>query len=112
MLGQLVADLKYKRVYLTSAEALAKAPVWQRESTLRPVHAVEIAEAKYFKKDVVSFALQMCNSDSARLFMYGMRRQSASWTKDLGWSQLVTTECSPCNLHILWLSCLLRLLPL
>lgn len=46
MLGQFVADLKYKRVYVTSVENLTKARVWDKGRTLRPVHALEIFEAK------------------------------------------------------------------
>ncbi|CAM9111225.1 unnamed protein product [Ascophyllum nodosum] len=53
VLGELVADLKYKRVYLTSAEALIKAPVWQKANTLFPVRAMGIAEAKYLQEEVV-----------------------------------------------------------
>lgn len=46
MLGCLVADLKYKRVYVTSLEALEKVRVWEEARTLRPVHAAEIFEGK------------------------------------------------------------------
>ncbi|CAM9642131.1 unnamed protein product, partial [Ectocarpus fasciculatus] len=46
VLGHLVADLNYKRVYVTSVEALEKVPVWEEGRTLRPVHAVEIFEGK------------------------------------------------------------------
>ena len=61
VLGELVADLKYKRVYLTSAEALIKAPVWQKANTLFPVRAMEIAEAKYLQEEVVSIEFyQIC----------------------------------------------------
>lgn len=42
----MVADLKYKRVYVTSVEALEKVRVWEEGRTLRPVHAVEIFEGK------------------------------------------------------------------
>lgn len=53
VLGYLIADLKYKRVYRTSVEAITRAPVWEKPRTLRPVHAMEIAEAKYLKRNVV-----------------------------------------------------------
>ncbi|CAM9234116.1 unnamed protein product [Choristocarpus tenellus] len=46
ILGQLVADLKYKRVYRTSIEALVKAPVWEKQRILRPERAQAIANAK------------------------------------------------------------------
>lgn len=46
MLGHLVADLGYKRVYVTSIEALVKACVWEKSRTLRPVHSAEIFKAK------------------------------------------------------------------
>ncbi|CAM9782864.1 unnamed protein product, partial [Ectocarpus sp. 4 AP-2014] len=46
VLGCLVADLKYKRVYVTSLEALEKVRVWEEARTLRPVHATEIFEGK------------------------------------------------------------------
>lgn len=46
MLGHLVADLNYKRVYITSVEALEKVRVWEEGRTLRPVHAAEIFEGK------------------------------------------------------------------
>lgn len=46
VLGHFVADLTYKRVYVTSVEDLMKARVWEKARTLRPVHAAEIFEAK------------------------------------------------------------------
>ncbi|CBJ28299.1 conserved unknown protein [Ectocarpus siliculosus] len=46
VLGCLVADLKYKRVYVSSLEALEKVRVWEEARTLRPVHAAEIFEGK------------------------------------------------------------------
>lgn len=57
VLGELVADLKYKRVYVTSAEALTKAPVWEKAKTLVPLRTTEIAEAKCLKNKVVSIIL-------------------------------------------------------
>ena len=53
VLGRLIADLGYKRVFLTSVEAVAQAPVWEKRKLLRPVRAIEIAEAKLMKKNVV-----------------------------------------------------------
>ena len=45
-LGSLLADLEYKRVYLTSIETLALIPVWERQRTLRPQRSLLIAEEK------------------------------------------------------------------
>ena len=45
-LGRLLADLVYKRVYLTSIESLALIPVWERQRTLRPQRSLLIAEEK------------------------------------------------------------------
>lgn len=51
VLGHFVADLKYKRVYVTSVDALMQAPVWEKARTLRPVHAGEIFHAKKLEAD-------------------------------------------------------------
>lgn len=51
ILGELIADLKYKRVYRTSIASLVKAPVWEKQRILRPERAMAIAEAK-LKKEV------------------------------------------------------------
>lgn len=53
VLGRLIADLGYKRVFLTSIEAVVQAPVWEKRKLLRPVRAIEIAQAKMMKKNVV-----------------------------------------------------------
>lgn len=49
LLGELVADLGYKRVYLTSVNALARTPVWERQRILRPERASLIADDKIRK---------------------------------------------------------------
>lgn len=54
VLGHLLVDLKYKRLYVTCVEELLKVPVWQKSKSLRPVHAMEIANAKLAKTRVVS----------------------------------------------------------
>ncbi|CAM9872229.1 unnamed protein product [Scytosiphon promiscuus] len=46
VLGNFVADLGYKRIYVTSIEALVKASVWEKSRTLHPVHSAEIFKAK------------------------------------------------------------------
>ena len=46
LLGELVCDLKYKKVYLTSVRALAAAPVWQKQRTLRLQRAAMIVKNK------------------------------------------------------------------
>lgn len=46
LLGELVCDLKYKKVYLTSVRALASAPVWQKQRTLRVQRAAKIVKNK------------------------------------------------------------------
>ncbi|CAM9671738.1 unnamed protein product, partial [Hapterophycus canaliculatus] len=46
VLGHFVADLGYKRVYVTSIESLVKASVWEKARTLHPVHSAEIYKAK------------------------------------------------------------------
>lgn len=53
MLGHFVADLNYKRVYVTSVEALVQAPVWEKARTLRPVRSGEIYEAKKLEADKI-----------------------------------------------------------
>lgn len=59
ILGQLVADLKYKRVYRTSIASLIKVPVWEKQRILRPERALAIAEAK-LKKEVRQSLLGDC----------------------------------------------------
>lgn len=46
-----MADLKYKRVYVTSIDALMQAPVWEKARTLRPTHAAEIFHAQKLAAD-------------------------------------------------------------
>lgn len=53
VLGRLIASLGYKNVFLTSIAAVVQAPVWEKRKLLRPVHAMEIADAKLLKKNVV-----------------------------------------------------------
>lgn len=54
VLGRHIVSLGYKDVFLACIENLASVPVWEKRKTLRPVHAIEIAEAKLLKKNVVS----------------------------------------------------------
>lgn len=49
--GELVADLGYKKVYLTSVRALAHTPVWEKQRILRPERAARIAQAKIQKSN-------------------------------------------------------------
>lgn len=44
--GQLLADIGYKKVYLTSARRLVLAQVWQKQRTLRPERSAGIALVK------------------------------------------------------------------
>lgn len=44
--GQLIADLPYKQVYLTNVSTIAKAPVWQKNRTLRSERVEKIAKSK------------------------------------------------------------------
>jgi hypothetical protein len=46
ILGEFVADLGYKKMYLTSIRGLASAPVWQKQRTLRMQRATAIAKNK------------------------------------------------------------------
>ena len=46
LFGELVADLEYKRVYLTNVFNLAMIPVWEKNRILRPERARKIANAK------------------------------------------------------------------
>ena len=46
ILGKLICDLKYKRVYLTDINSLVKANVWEKQRTLRHERAELIANAK------------------------------------------------------------------
>ena len=51
MLGHFVADLKYKRIYVTSIDALVQAPVWEKSRTLRVMHAAEIFQSQKLDAD-------------------------------------------------------------
>ena len=44
--GELIADLGYKRVYLSNAFSLATTPVWEKNRILRPERARKIADFK------------------------------------------------------------------
>ena len=46
ILGKLLCDLSYKRVYVTSVRGLVQAPVWERQRILRPHRSQKIAAAK------------------------------------------------------------------
>jgi hypothetical protein len=46
--GQLLADIGYKQVYLTSARRLVLAQVWQKQRTLRPERSAGIAKVTYY----------------------------------------------------------------
>eukprot|EP00904_Undaria_pinnatifida_P000309 jgi/Undpi1/10279/HiC_scaffold_28.g12731.m1 len=54
VLGRHIVSLGYKDVFLACIENLARVPVWEKRKTLRPVHAIEIAEAKLLKKNVLT----------------------------------------------------------
>lgn len=43
ILGDLLRDLSYKKVYVTSVSSLVKVPIWERQRTLRADRAREIA---------------------------------------------------------------------
>ena len=51
VLGQLVCDLGYKRLYLTSARALSAIPVWEKQRVYRHDRAKIMAADKVKKKD-------------------------------------------------------------
>ena len=44
--GKLVADVGYKKVYLSSVENLAKAQIWNKQRILRPERSLNIAQIK------------------------------------------------------------------
>lgn len=46
MLGQLVSDLGYKKVYCASARQLGDVPIWEQQRTLRRDRAESIAREK------------------------------------------------------------------
>jgi hypothetical protein len=46
--GMLLADVGYKKVYLTSARRLVHAQVWQKQRILRPERSEGIAQVDYF----------------------------------------------------------------
>lgn len=46
LFGDLLVDMGYKKVYLTSVKSLLLAPVWEKQRTLRPKRAELIADAK------------------------------------------------------------------
>lgn len=49
LLGELVTDVGYKRIYMTSVHALARTPVWKKQRILRPERAALIADDKLRK---------------------------------------------------------------
>lgn len=44
ILGDMLRDLGYKKVYCTSVAALVNVPIWERQRTLRAERAREIAD--------------------------------------------------------------------
>lgn len=72
VLGRLIARLGYKNVFLTTIDAVAQAPVWEKRKLLRPLHAMEIAEAKMLKQNVVRklFIVLILNIAGAGLVGY------------------------------------------
>lgn len=48
--GELVMDLTYKKVYLTSVMNLSRTPVWEKQRILRPNRARAIADEKVSKQ--------------------------------------------------------------
>jgi hypothetical protein len=50
LLGELVADLGYKKLYLTNVKSLALTPVWKKQRILRPERAAQIATDKIATK--------------------------------------------------------------
>jgi hypothetical protein len=46
LFGELLMDVGYKKVYLTSVHSLARTPVWKRQRILRPERAAIIADEK------------------------------------------------------------------
>lgn len=65
VLGELVADLQYKRVYRTSIASLVKAPVWEKQRILRPERALAIAESKMRSK-------VRCNNPLIRRYSFNL----------------------------------------
>jgi hypothetical protein len=49
LLGELIVDYGYKKIYSTSVHSLARTPVWKRQRILRPERAILIAEDKIRK---------------------------------------------------------------
>lgn len=49
ILGELLIDLQYKKLYLTNVQSLAVAPVWRKNRILRPERASLIAQSKIQK---------------------------------------------------------------
>lgn len=49
LLGELLSDVGYKKVYMTSVQALARTPVWKKQRILRPERAALIADDKVRK---------------------------------------------------------------
>ena len=50
LLGEVIADLGYKRLYLTNVKSLAMTPVWKRQRILRPERSALIAKEKVRNK--------------------------------------------------------------
>jgi hypothetical protein len=46
VLGKILCDLSYKKVYLTSVNKLVNAPIWEKQRILRPHRAIKIAKSK------------------------------------------------------------------
>lgn len=49
LLGELLSDVGYKKIYMTSVQALARTPVWKKQRILRPERAALIADDKVRK---------------------------------------------------------------
>ena len=49
LLGELLSDVGYKKLYMTSVQALARTPVWKKQRILRPERAALIADDKVRK---------------------------------------------------------------
>lgn len=70
LLGELVSDLGYKRLYLTNVQGLARTPVWKKQRILRPERAALIADDKIRKgfKSTLSGVISLYQDKETREF--------------------------------------------
>ncbi|KAG5179718.1 hypothetical protein JKP88DRAFT_261234 [Tribonema minus] len=85
--GELVHDLGYKQIYLTSVERLVRAPIWQRQRILRPERAQAMAADKMRGKKF--------NGMPGVITLYQDRQAEVSWECRLAHVNVDATRSAP-----------------